>query len=142
MGHTKANGVGSPGTKNPVADYDATKSNESEALQAAESLEPPHGDNLQPSLGNQRVLDSLNVISRNILQKVRCSSNVDIYRIPDVFEYSHIYGVQPRFIVSTSEGFTATDPNGTGDPYTSKSGEIMKARCEKVNNSIDHGVAH
>ena len=32
MGLTKANGVGTTGTKNPIADYDATKSNESEVL--------------------------------------------------------------------------------------------------------------
>ena len=65
MGLTKANGVGTPGTKNPVADYDATKSNESEALQATDSLEPSHGDNLEPLLGDQKVLYSLSVTTRS-----------------------------------------------------------------------------
>ena len=70
MGLTRANGVGTPCTKNPVPDYDATKSNESEAIQATDSLELSHGDNLEPSLGDQRVLDSLYVISPNIPRKV------------------------------------------------------------------------
>ena len=95
MGLTKANGVGTPGTKNPVADYDATKSNESEALQATDSLEPSHGDSLEPSLGDKRVLDSLHVICYIISQKVRFSSNVDISCIPEGFEYSCIHGVHP-----------------------------------------------
>ena len=66
MGLTKANGVGTPGTMNPVADYDATKSNASEALQIPDSLEPSHGDNLEPSLADKRILDSLHAISHNI----------------------------------------------------------------------------
>ena len=117
------------------------KSNKSDALQATDIFEPSHGDNLEPSLGDHRVLDSLNLISHNISRKVRCSSNVDIYCIPDGFEYSHIYGVHPRCIASTSEVFMATDPRITVHPYTSKSGEIMRARCEKLHNSIDHDLA-
>ena len=47
-----------------------------------------------------------------------------------------------RFIASTSQGFVNTDPHIIVDPYTSKSGEIMRARCEKINKSIDHDLAH
>ena len=36
----------------------------------------------------------------------------------------------------------ATDPRITVDPYTSNSSEIMRARCEKVNDSIGHALAH
>ena len=35
-----------------------------------------------------------------------------------------------------------TNPRITVDPYTSNSGDIMKAKCEKINNSIDYELAH
>ena len=62
--------------------------------------------------------------------------------MPNGFEYSCIYGMHPRFIASTSEGFMATDPRITVDPYTSTSGETMGARCENISNSIGHDFAH
>ena len=96
MGLTKANAVGTPGTKNPVADYDATKSNESEALQATDFLDPSHGDYLEQPLGDQKVLDSLTAISHNICRKMECSTHVDTCCIPSGFAYSCIYGMHPK----------------------------------------------
>ena len=87
MGLTKGNAVRSPGTKTPIAEHGAARSNESESLKAPGSLELSLGDNLDLSLDGRRVLDSLIVIAHNVSR----SSNVGISYIIEGYQYSCIY---------------------------------------------------
>ena len=57
----------------------------------------------------------------------------------NVIPYAEMYGTHPRFVVATSRGFSHTSDHC--DPYTSKSGSVMQARCAKAYSCRDHVAA-
>ena len=58
--------------------------------------------------------------------RVQFSKDLELF---DITPYAEIYGIHPRFIAATSEGFLST--SAYCDPFTSRSDIVMKARHAK-----------
>ena len=63
----------------------------------------------------------------------------DATECKSVTPYSEIYGVHPCLLKSTKDGMQHVTSNA--DPYTSKSGEIMRARTQRQQTTTDSAKA-
>ena len=113
MGLQTSNAVATPGQKDPEPDYDAEKNDDADSF----PLDVEHeADNKINSLKKKK--DD---------QKVKFTEPPEVHSVP---AYSTIYGVHPRFIASTADGFQSVSSHA--DPFTSKNGMIMRSRYAKL----------
>ena len=123
LGLTDSNAVATPGVKDPEAEYALDKRNE---IAPVTNLSQPGGPPLE---GERRIafdqpIASLKTSLSNNAKHVRF--NVQATSTLDVTPYSQIYGVHPSRLKATAEGMKIVQEHV--DPYTSKKGEIMRAR--------------
>ena len=62
-------------------------------------------------------------------KRVSFSDELEHFYVP---AYSTMYGCHPRFISATCDGWKSVSSHA--DPYTSKSGLVMRSRCAKVHD--------
>ena len=116
LGLTSANAVATPGVKDPNPDYDAEKQNESDRIDL---------DGTVPAESNA-VVAALHV-GGNSARTVKVSDDVSYFDVP---AYSTIYGIHPRFLAATSDGWKTASSHA--DPFTAKSGVVMQQRHAKL----------
>ena len=107
LGLTSANSVITPGVKDPTPDY--------QALKQDESVPPDRLEVDQPV----PVVGSLTQRQRKVQFDLK-GAHVEIT------PYSEIYGVHPRFIAATKDGWKNVSSHA--DPFTSKSAAVMQSR--------------
>ena len=99
MGLTLANAVATPGVKDPNPDYEAVKTEESDAINCADFPVPKTDD----------VINSL----RPRDSRITFSDDVQIFNVP---AYSTIYGIDPKYLAATAKGWRRVKSDS--DPYT------------------------
>ena len=116
LGLTSANSVATPGVKEGTPDYNTPKDNE------------PQGT---PSFAGTGIEEeSIRRLSNQGHRKVNFADDAELH---EVTPYSEIYTVHPSTIAATPNGFKFV--SSRADPFTSKLGEIMKARSKKLADS-------
>ena len=131
LGLTSANSVATPGVKDPNPDYDSQKENEPENL----PLETPgqHGTRIVAGITTDMV---------SVLQTGGTSKTVtfsDDVSFSNVTAYSNVYGIHPRFIAATCDGWKTVSSHA--DPFTCKSGAIMQQRHAKLYDPVSRNLA-
>jgi hypothetical protein len=118
LGLTAANSVATPGVKDPNPDYESQKENEPDNL----PLEPT---------------DVVSVLRTGGTSKtVTFSDNVSV---SNVTAYSDVYGIHPRFLAATCDGWKTVSSHA--DPFTCKSGAIMQQRHAKLYDPASRNLA-
>ena len=110
LGLTDANSVLTPGVKDPEPDYQAEKTHEDEH------------DSMKDQEEKVQAL-------RTDHRKIRFKEEINYFSVP---AYGEIYGCHPRYIAATSDGWRTVSAHA--DPFTSKSGIIMRSRCARIHN--------
>ena len=113
MGLTSANAVATPGIKDPTPDYDAVKTDESDAVTYSDF----------PAVNADDVINAL----RPRESRVTFSEDVQSFEVP---AYSTIYGIDPRLLAATAKGWRRVKADS--DPYTGKSIKIMEERLSEL----------
>ena len=118
MGLCEANKVSTPGTKDPVADYDAAKTEEVSFTGEFGHVDASSDNMVRPVICNMDV-DEKHVRFNESL--------VETYNVP---AYSEIYGAHPRTLKSTRAGLVRLSKSC--NPYTAKSKKVMRSRNIKI----------
>ena len=144
LGLTAANSTLTPGVKEHQADYELERLHESEAstdlkgnplpdkeeADAICALSGYQDKSLEPT-GAHEARKANTRVSR----KMCFNDDVQCF---DVTAYSVVFGVHPRFLVATKDGFKSAPMDL--DPFTSKSGTVMEARRKRhleTHNFVD-----
>ena len=106
-----------PGVKDPEPDYQAQKDHEDAHDSMKDQEEKVHA-------------------LRTDHRKIRFKEEISYFSVP---AYSEIYGCHPRYIAATSDGWRQVSAHA--DPFTSKSGIIMRSRCAKLHNEENQDKA-
>ena len=126
MGLTVANAVSTPGTKEPNADYEAAKTNETE-------FQNGFGSN-DGSGRQQRTIDAVDTVMKNNTLTNNNGPRKPIRHVTfkeetekgEARAYATIYGVHLSLIKSTHTGMVQMQT--PYNPYTSKSQRVMRRR--------------
>ena len=135
MGLSQSNSVSTPGIKDPDPDYDLVKNDESKNLPLSAKDALPSSSIDGQITGSAECLWSISKGATDTKKIMFCDS-VERFEVP---AYSTIYDLHPRFLAATADGWKQTSSHC--DPYTSKSGEVMRARCAKFYNLDDRRAA-
>ena len=140
MGLTISNAVSTPGTKEPNADYEATKTNETKFQ---------NGFGISDGIGKQKRVETTDTVQCNAINMVKNSALTNKHGPRQTIRHvtfkedkeeqrvqghATIYGVHPSFIKSTRNGMVQLQK--PCNPYTSKSERVMtRRRMQQMRNA-------
>ena len=149
LGLSASNSVLTPGVKDPNPDYDSQKHDELQpqplddavaSKQSTFGLVGLSGEGSirecdGPMLGRTDGCIAALALEPKTRPKISTSKHrhVSFQETPEVFSlpvYSSIYGCHPLFLAATSESWKSASSHA--DPFTAKSGLVMRARCAKA----------
>ena len=126
LGLTSANSVATPGVKDPNPDYDSQKENEPENLPLESTGQ--HGTRIVAGITSDMVTGTSKTVTFS-----------DDVSFSNVTAYSTVYGIHPRFIAATSDGWKTVSSHA--DPFTCKSGAVMQQRHAKLYEPVSRRLA-
>ena len=136
LGLTAANSVTTPGVKDPEPDYQAEKHDEAGHESAVMGLvgRSERGSNREHDVPMPCRTDEYKAAlapetTTRSRKHVSFSDELEQFYVP---AYSTIYGCHPIFISVTCDGWKTVSSHA--DPYTWKSGLVMRSRCAKVHD--------